>query len=309
MSLTKEVLEQNEALKGLEENQINAIVELSVNDENIVIGAKTGEIYGNIDKDIKEVTGTEKPEKVKTYDWLKNVLGDVKKTTELKSQVETLTTEKQNLETKLAKGGNFDTELKQQLDAKITELEALQGQYTTDTDNLQKKVETMEKNNTKMLIDFETREAEKGLTFIDALPESTRPVLINSAKSKILSEFDTEFIDNGDGGKKLVFKKDGVVQNNPENKLNPYTMTELFQKELKDSLKVGGNKKGAGSNGGDGGGDGDVYDLSTAKTQLEADDMLETHLMKSGLTKGSKEFQTKFREERKSNNVSKLPMR
>ena len=48
--------ENLKGIEGLTSDQISAIVTLSKNDEEAVIGAKIGEIYGNLEKDINMVT-------------------------------------------------------------------------------------------------------------------------------------------------------------------------------------------------------------------------------------------------------------
>ena len=52
MALTSEILRANAATAGLTDEQVSAIVTMSRNDEDSVIGQKTGEIYGGLDADI-----------------------------------------------------------------------------------------------------------------------------------------------------------------------------------------------------------------------------------------------------------------
>ena len=60
MALTTELLKGNAATAGLSDEQINAVVEMSKNDETTVIGQKTGEIYGGLDADILAASGIAK---------------------------------------------------------------------------------------------------------------------------------------------------------------------------------------------------------------------------------------------------------
>ena len=60
MALTSEILRANAATAALTDEQINAIVTLSQNDEDSVIGQKTGEIYGGLDNDILSASGIAK---------------------------------------------------------------------------------------------------------------------------------------------------------------------------------------------------------------------------------------------------------
>lgn len=310
MSLTKELLKKSKVLEALSDEQLDAIVTLSVNDENTVINQKTGEIYGNIDKDIEESIGTPKPNGVKTYDWLKTLLPDVKKAKEYKTKIETLNTEKQQLEQKIQKGEGLDVELQSQLEKKTKKIEELEKQMKADKELLDTKTKQYEKDTFELKFGFQVNEAEKNLQFIDAIQPSVQKVLINSAKSNILSQYEVDEIDDGKGGKKTVFKKDGVVQNNPDNGLNPYSLEELMRRELKDSLKTGDNKKGAGTKGGEGGQGGtQTIDISGAKNQVEADELISKQVMSEGITRESDDFQPRFDELRTQNNVSSLPMR
>ena len=60
MALTLELLRANAATAALTDEQINAVVELSNNDEAAVISKKTGEIYGGLDNDILAASGIAK---------------------------------------------------------------------------------------------------------------------------------------------------------------------------------------------------------------------------------------------------------
>jgi len=309
MSLTKDILKKNTLLAELSDEQLAAIETLSVNDENDVIAKKTGEIYGNIDRDITEVTGLSKPEKMRTFDWLKNLLPDVKKVKDYKTQIETLSTEKQELEKKLAKGGNVDEELKKQIEAKDKKIESMQKQFDADKKLLEDKSTNLEKRNFDLRMDFESKSAEAHIEFIDAIPESTRPLLIKHARTEILSEYDVDSIDDGKGGKKTVFKKDGVIANNPDNDLKPYTLEDLYKNKLKDNLKTGAKKQGAGSGAGPTGGGSSTFDLTGVKTQVDANDAISKHLMDKGLARGSEEFTKEFDQISADNKVNELPMR
>ena len=55
--LTIEMLRQSSDLAGLTDNQLNAIAEMSRNDENTVIGTKIGALHGQYDTDILNITG------------------------------------------------------------------------------------------------------------------------------------------------------------------------------------------------------------------------------------------------------------
>ena len=76
--LTIEMLRQSSALTGLTDDQLNAIAEMSRNDENTVIGTKIGALHGQYDTDILGITGIKKKDGEKSYDYAKRVLGEYK---------------------------------------------------------------------------------------------------------------------------------------------------------------------------------------------------------------------------------------
>ena len=113
MALNEELLKANAATASLTDEQVAAVVEMSRNDEASVIGPKTGEIYGGLDKDILEASGIEKNGTEKTYDYAKRVIGVIKgqvgDNQELQNQIKSLTADKSRLEAELAKGGDAET--------------------------------------------------------------------------------------------------------------------------------------------------------------------------------------------------------
>ena len=121
-----------------------------------------------------------------------------------------------------------------------------------------------------------------------------------------------DFIDDGQGGKKLVIRgADGNIINNPKNNLNPYTLQELvMETSLKDVIDTGRQQKGGGTiPPAGGGGGGGMLDLSGIKSQVEADKAIESYLLSNGLTRDSQEFAEQSMQLRTENNVANLPLR
>lgn len=314
MALTTELIQANAATAGLTTEQIAAIVELSQNDENAVIAKKVGEIYGGLDTDIATASGIEKNGAEKTYDFAKRVIGELKTqagtATELTKQVADLTKEKARLEKVIADGGG-DAETKKQLTQAKADLASITKSFTdlqTQYDNAKTE---HEKAIFGMRLDGELEKSVGGLKFKAGLPEAVTAVIMANAKEKIKG-MAPEYIDDGKGGKILAFKDaTGAIMRNPANGLNPYTASELLTKELSDMgvLETGKRTKGAGSNGGQGGGDETIIDLTGAKTQNDADDIITHALLAQGLTKGSAAFQEAKTKAWIDNNVKALPIR
>lgn len=319
MALTTELLNANAALSGLTDEQKTAIVEMSKNDETAVIGQKTGEIYGGLDADILAASGIAKNGAEKTYDYAKRVIGEIKgqagNAAELQTKVSELEKEKTRLESVIAKGG-VDAETKRQLDQAKADLANVTKEFT----DLKTKYDTAKSEHEKALfgmkIDGEFAKATAGLKFKADLPASVTSVLTEQAIAKVKA-MNPEYIDDGNGGKTLAFMENGAVKRNPENNLRPFTAAELVAKELSTMgvLETGRKQTGAGSQGGQGGnggnGSGGTVDLSGARTQDEAHEIIAKQLMAAGKINGSKEFNDAMQQAWKDNRdvIKALPIR
>lgn len=316
MALTSEILRANAATASLTDDAINAIVEMSRNDEASVIGAKTGEIYGGLDADILAASGIAKEGTEKTYDYAKRVIGVIKgqagSAAELTKKVSDLEKEKTRLEGIIASGSG-DAEAKKELTKAKADLANVTREYT----ELKTKFDNSEAEHAKALfgvkLDGEFAKASAGLKFKADLPASVTGVLLEQAIAKVKG-MSPEYIDDGKGGKVLAFMENGAVRRNPENNLNPFTAAELVQKELAGMgvLETGRKQTGAGTGGGKetGGGSG-VVDISGARSQEEAHELIAKALLAQGKVNGSKEFEEAMQQAWKDNNdaIKALPLR
>lgn len=315
--ITVEMLNQNPAVSGLTDAQKAVIAEMSRNDENNVIGTRIGALHGQYDADILSITGIAKNAGEKSYDYAKRVLNDYKSqlgsTTELQAKLAKAEKTVADLQAKIQKGEGDEalrqqlkdtkaqvTQLQSQLQAKETELTTEKAKFDSDLKNVH--------------IDYAFSSATSGLKFKSGISEAVQRVLINSAKSEVLAKGTPDFIDDGQGGQKLVLRDaNGVILNNPKNNLNPYTLEELvMETSLKDVLDTGKQQTGGGTGGNFGGGTGGgsaVLDLTGVKNQVEADKVIANHLLANGLTRDSEEFAEQSMQLRNDNNVGNLPLR
>lgn len=314
--LTIEMLQQSSALTGLTDDQLNAIAEMSKNDENTVIGTKIGALHGQYDADILSITGIEKKDSEKSYDYAKRVLGEYKTKAESAKTIQTQLTAAQaqvsELQSKLEKGAGDET-LKQQLKDAKAQVTQLQTQLQTKETEFNTKKAEFDKTIKDTHIDYAFQAATAGLKFKSGITEPIQKTLLNAAKAEVLAKGTPDFIEDGQGGKKLVIRgADGNILNNPKNNLNPYTMQELvMETSLKDVIDTGRQQVGGGTGGfGSGsGGTGGTLDLSGIKSQVEADKAIEAHLLANGLTRDSQEFADQSMQLRTENNVASLPIR
>ena len=309
------MLNQSESLKGLTDAQKLAITTLSSNDEATVIGTKIGALHGQYDADILSISGISKADGEKTYDYLKRVLGDYKTkldgTKTLSAQLEAQKKKVTELEAKLAAGGS-DEAVKQQLKDARHQVTQLQTQLTTKTEELDKAKKDYEQKEKDLQVGFAFTNATAGIKFKADVSEPVKKILLAAAKDEILAKGTPDFIDDGKGGKKLVLRDAaGNTLNNPKNNLNPYTIEELvLETSLKDVIDTGKQQPGGGTQPNPSPSHRTVnLDLSTAKTQQEADVQIENYLLSTGLTRDNVEFGNKALEIRNENNVSDLPIR
>lgn len=314
MALNETVLKSNALLGTLTPEQVSAILTMSATDENTVIATRIGEIYGGLDNDVKEVSGIEKQAGEKTYNYTKRVIAEMKAKaasgSELESKMAKLAAEKADLERKIA-DGSVDTHVKQKLSDTEQRLTQTLAQYEADKNNWQKTLKDHEAQLTKTQVMHEFDKALNGIKFKDEklIPKAVRDTYVSAAISGILTETQADFIDDGRGGKRLVFRDaNGQIKNNPENKLNPFTAEEMIKDRIKEILDVAAHQTGAGSASGRATGDVAV-DVSNATTQVEADEIITDYLLKKGITKDKVEFRKQMMEIRTKNNVSKLPIR
>ena len=313
--LTIDMLKQNTALAGLSEAQLTAIAEMSKNDENTVIGTKIGALHGQYDTDIFGITGIKKNDGEKSYEYAKRVLNSYKSKIEanktVKEQLDAANAKIQELQAKLEKGAS-DEELKKQLKDAKNQAAQLQAQLQAKETEFKTKNDALANEIKQTHVDYAFQAAITGLKFKAGITEPIQKTLLNAAKAEVFAKGIPDFVDDGQGGKKLVLRDTaGNILNNPANNLNPYTIKELvMETSLKDVIDTGQQQKGGGTVPlGSPGNQGSTFDLSGIKTQLEADKAIEAYLLSTGLTRDSREFADQSLQLRNDNNVASLPLR
>lgn len=312
--ITQEMLAADAALSGLTQEQQNAILLMSKNDEEVVIGNRFREVYNQLDDTIAKSTGIARNGDEKTYLYLeraaKALAAKANSVDGLNAKINDLTRERDKLQKALEDGGDEAT--KKQLAQATKDLDAVRKQYDTlkgDYDKLKGDHATEILN---MQIDNVLSGARAGLKFKAEFPQAATDTLLAQAMNTVKG-MSPEFIDDGKGGKRLVFKgANGEIARNPENHLEPYTAEELLKKELRTMgiLDEGRQQTGTGtkppaqqhqqSQGA-------PIDVSLARSQSEADDIIHSQLNTQGLVRGSKAYQEAYDEAWKANNCNSLP--
>ena len=312
--ITIEMLNTQQELSGLTDAQKQAIALLSKNDEEVVIGNRFREVYNQLDATIAKETGISRNGDEKTYLYLERAARELaakaNSVSGLNAKITELTNEKNRLQKAIDEGVQ-DENLKKQLSQAQKDLQAVTDKFNTLKADYDKAQSDHAAELLGIKIDNEIARATGGIKFKADLPETATKVLMEQAIAKVKA-LKNEFIDDGKGGKVLVFKDaNDAIMRDPEKSLNPYTAGDLITKELKTmGVLDEGRQQG-------GGGtapkvvkteNGIVVDVTGAQTRTQATEMITQALLKQGLTNGSKEFQDAMTKAWEDNNVSALPM-
>jgi len=306
MAITLELIKGQSELKDLTDAQIAALVQLSINDEDAVVGQRIGKIYGDLDNDIKETFSVEKKQGEKTYDYLKRVgksiVEQITELGKLKQLLADAEAAKKTLEKQVAEGKGNEL-ISQQLKDAEKKLKDITQLYEAEKEEKEKTIKGFDE---KMLALEVDREFDKAFVGIEVKPELSgmKDYIFQTAKGKILAEYKPDFVVTANS-KVLVFRNDkNEIVSNPGNKLNPFTVSELVKKELAGVMQVekgGGGTKAGGSAGGS-----DFIDLSAAKTQVEANAIIIKHLLQKGLVKGTLNFDLEQKKLIKDHKINEL---
>ena len=311
--ITQEMLTADAVLAGLTDEQREAIVTMSRNDEEVVIGNRFREVYNQLDATIAKETGIARNGDEKTYIYLERAARELAKKANsvdgLNVKLADVTKERDRLQKALNEGG-ADEQLKKQLSQAQKDLEGVRAQYTTLKGEYDKSAADHAKEIMDIRVDNALQEARAGVRLKDDLPQAAIDQLLGVAMSKVRG-MNPEFIDDGRGGRRLTFKDaDGQTLRNPEKQLEPFTAADLLVKELKAMgiLDEGRKAEGSGTRPPQGGGEGVAVDVTQARTQNEAQEIIARQLMMQGMVNGSKEFQEAMTKAWRENNISALPI-
>ena len=281
MALTAELLQGQEALNGLTEDQINAVVALSANDEKAVIGKTFGQIHSELDESIKEITGVGKNQNEKTSDYMKRMLSGQKST------LEEMTAKVADLEGKV-KAGIGSEELKNQLASKDATIADLQKQYQSKADEIKNLKEENERTLFGYRISNDLNAAMSGIEFSEGTNDAMKAFAMEKAMS-IVKGMNPTYMKGADGRETLIFKDEsGVEMRNPENAMNLFTAKDLLKKELVNLGVVSTEVKGGGA-----GGKTPLQKatLSGVSTKAEAVEMIENMVKQRGISRHDPKFE------------------
>lgn len=307
--LTVDTLRANQVLAGLSAEQLDAIAAMSKNDEEVVIGKRIGELHGSYDNDILTVTAIKKNEGEKSYDYLKRVLNSYK----------SKMAERDSLKTQLDEQKQKVADLQKQVDGGNAEISKQLKDEKDLTARLQQQIAEKETALTEAKKDYDAKllgfridsafdAAFGGLTFKTDVSEAVQKAMKQAARTEVLAKGSLSYDETR--GELVLRDAKGEIVRNQANNMNPYTLAELVREtSIKDVLAQG--KSGGGTQpptGGGGGSTDNLLDLTSAKTQGDADEAISSHLKAKGFSLDSTEYWEQFKAIREENNVAALPM-
>ena len=312
--ITVEMLAADAALAGLTDEQKNAIALMSKNDEEVVIGNRFREVYNKLDETIARETGIARNGDEKTYLYLeraaKELATKANSVEGLNTKIADLSKERDRLKEQIAKGG--DEALRKQLEQATKDLDGVRKQYDTLKADFDKAKTDHAAELFGIQIDNVLAGAKAGLKFKPEFPQAATDTLLAQALVKVKG-MNPDFIDDGKGGKRLVFKgENGEIARDPENHLEPYTAEALLKKELRAMGILDEGRRAAGvstTQPQQHQQQGSSVDLSMARTQQEADNIIHSQLNAQGLVRGSKKYQEAYDAAWKENNIISLPVK
>lgn len=297
--LSNELVKSN--VSDLSDEQVSQVVELANNTFKKELDSKIDEVrgstFGLVDEVVKEFGYPR--QSGKTTEHLKNVLtilNEAKMTDDIKTKLSSLEQKNKDLETQLKSSNpDFSKKEKDYLD-KITLLE---GALSEQKDSLSKEQQKYKKDILKLQI------VNKMPKVREDIGEKTKELHVNTAVNQILESADFDDNDN------IIFRdSEGKIMYNPDNKNKPYSIQDMFAKNdyFKEIMHTDSGKKGLGLDNLD---NKNKYipSISGAKTQLEADSIIEKTLLAKGISKTDSNYQIEFDKIRNENQVNKLPMR
>lgn len=268
------------------------------------IGTRIGEVYSRIDEDIKTTLGETKPNDVKTYDFIKTKMTELKELKDNGSGDEALKVKISELEGKLESGGSEHWHK--------TYNEGL-AQWTEKEQTLNDSISELNGKIKSTIIQSEIAQGIAAIKLNEGIPQSAQKVIIDNAVLKISEH--AKIIEG-----KVVLHKQGAEGLTPwlNSKYEPVNasdaLTEVLQDVIQDKKKSGGNA----NKGGDFGklttvGEGDKtkktlsLDKSLIHSREDFANQIEEALISNGIARGSKEWHTIEMETREKMGIADLP--
>ncbi len=304
MALTLDLLNAQEGLSGLTDEQKTALVGLSERDEETTFNRRFGETLGQMDTVIASEGAIGRNEGEKTSEYMARVIRTLKTSADegagYKTANESLTAEIAKLKDDIAKGRGNE-QLKADLEKAKKEYASAQKIVT----QLQEEAKNNEASYKAKLegyrMESEIGAAMTGIALKKELPEATKQALLTLAKQNVMA---AKHVFDETAGVFIFQDADG----NPmkDKSLNNLKVADMLRMQLETMgvLETGRQQGGAGGNGnagGSGNGSGAGVSITTAKTKVEADEIITRELMAQGHARSDEDWYKLVKEAKDAN--------
>ena len=300
MALTLDLLNAQEGLSGLTDEQKTALVGLSERDEEASFNKRFGETLGQMDTVIASEGAIQRNEGEKTSEYMARVIRTLKSSADegagYKTTNESLTAEIESLKAKIASGAGNE-ELKKDLDKLKGELASAKKVNGELQESLTKKEAEYKGKLEGYRMESEIGTAMSGVALKKELPEATKQALLTLAKQNVMA---SKHVFDETAGVFIFQNEDGTPMK--DKSLNNLTVADMLRTQLETMGVLETQRKLTGT-----GGDDNPpalttnVDLSTARTKVEADEIITKQLMAQGHAKSDADWYTVFGEARKAN--------
>ena len=284
MALTLDLLNAQEGLSALTDEQKTALVGLSEREEESTFNRRFGETLGQMDTVIASEGAIGRNEGEKTSEYMARVIRTLKSSADegagYKATNETLTAEVERLK-KQIENGSADAELKQRVAKLEGDLASAKKINTDLQDSLTKSAAEYKGKLEGYRMESEIGAAMTGIAMKKELPEATKQALLTLAKQNVMG---SKHVFDETAGVFVFQNADGTPMK--DKSLNNLTVADMLRMQLETMgvLDTGRQQGGAGGRENQGGGGADV-NISSARSKVEADEMMEKQLMAQGHAK------------------------
>ena len=303
MALTLDLLNAQEGL-GLTEEQATAIIGLSEREESESLPGKLGKMLGDLDTSIAAESAIKRNEGEKTSDYMVRALRALRTSADegagYKTANETLTAEVERLK-KQIENGAADAELKQRVAKLEGDLASAKKINTELQESLTRSAAEYKGKLEGYRMESEIGAAMTGIALKKELPEATKQALLTLAKQNVMS---SKHVFDETAGVFIFQDADG----NPmkDKSLNNLKVADMLRMQLEAMgvLETGRQQGGAGGNGnagGSGNGSGAGVSITTAKTKVEADEIITRELMAQGHARSDEDWYKLVKEAKDAN--------
>jgi len=300
--LTINELKSQEALEGLTDEQYNAIAGILKTTVDKTVATQLRETHDMYDKDIREITGLDKPIDKKSYEFNREVLSTYKSKVEgLQSEVE-----KYKLDISELSKKSPDDALKSELESAKNSIEALNKKITDLNVSHKEQLEKMEQDNFNANLKSIQSGILSQLNFSDNYDSFAQDSFRNRATDEVMSMGKPQ-VQKVDGRDSIVF----VDENNtpiadPSDITKPLTFGKAVTEKLQSYLVDNDRKAGIGNKGKP---SRNTRANGNFSTKVEGMKYIEETLAKQGIAYGSEAFQERKNAMYKELGIGELPVR